>query len=89
MDMDSNGKISFSELGNFLILGHCREVSLNKYHRKKVLDCGDSRFFIDYEGMKWVLDDAFSFLGVTISHQLCHYLYEKADSNADRRLSYA
>ena len=89
MDMDDNGKISFSELGNFLILGHCREISLQKYHRKKVLCKGDNSFFIDCKGLKWVLDDAFSFLGVTISERLSYYLWDKADTDGDHQVSYA
>ena len=34
-DMDGNGKVSFDELGNFLLRRHCREISLQKYHREK------------------------------------------------------
>ena len=51
MDMDNNGKISFTEMGNFLILRHCREVSLNKYIRERAIS-GNPISFLDYSGMK-------------------------------------
>ena len=89
MDMNADGKIDFTELGNFLIKGYCREISLQRYHLKKVRNGGCSRFMIDRAGFKEVINDAFSFLSVSISDGLAYYLYEKADTNCDHEVSYA
>jgi Ca2+-binding EF-hand superfamily protein len=90
-DPNGDGKVSFEELGNFLLKRHCRELSLQKYHREKQLKTCDPSLDLKlkYDEFRKVVNDAFAFLGKIVPESILLYLFKKTDKDCDRYITYA
>lgn len=88
-DLDGNGTVSFTELGNFLLKRHCRELSLQKFHIRKQLDQGKSDHYLTLTDFQTVVHDAFAFLGVVVPNHILEYIFHGADKDCDGLITYS
>lgn len=89
MDIDGSGTISFKELGNYLIKTYCKQISLNAFIRDQVLNNNGRKVeYLNRSDFRTVINNAFAFLGVTISESESNYLHYISDSDKDCQVSF-
>lgn len=65
LDADNNGVIDFNEFGNFLLLRHCGEISLQRMHKEEKMSMGRFRK-MNLQEFRILMDHAYSFLHVKV-----------------------
>lgn len=87
VDGDGSGKVSRQQLGNFLFRAHCGQMSLQKAHRQGKIARGKERMMNAAE-FHTLINNAVSFLGVSIDQDSSSSLFKKADKDCDDHITY-